>query len=504
MTRRLLRTSAFRGLRWKLTITYTLVTVAFLLGAEMVFLGLSLVFTSHVFSLPAARVIVRNIAPQARYFLERRPPDVEGLTLWLQEGAQLGFVVASEGTQFHRFTPVSLFFCDWQLLVFDREAQLLAMIPPEPDGSDNSLEAPGDVPGLERLWPVALSGVTSPVRLFSHTPEGHVTIAAPIRAKDGGTLGVLVATGSATKSAYPSLVDLAMVLSRSLVVFTATAGLIGLGFGFLTARGLSGRLGDLAGAASAWSRGDFGVLVQDDSDDEIGELGRQLNDMATQLRRLLHTRQQLAMLEERNRLARDLHDSVKQEAFALSAQLSAARALLHRDPAAAEARLGEAENLADQIRMELSGLIQELRPLDLRRRGLVAALREYVDDWSRLYRIHAHVTAPDDVPLPPSAEQALYRVAQEALSNAARHSQATAAEVRVRVEDNLVTLVIRDNGRGFDVDGARDVGVGLRSMRERVEPLGEFEVQSRPGRGTTVRATFNIPEGEQAQEEGVG
>jgi len=504
MKRRLLPTSLFRDLRWKLTITYTLVTVAFLLGVELIFLGVSQILNPRLFSLPAAGVMVTRIAPQARHFLARNTPDVAGLSQWLQEGAQHGFVVPVEGTRFHRFTPRSLFFSDWQLLVFDIEGHLLAMAPSPADGTIQPPDGPAEILGLEALWPVALCGETRPIRLYSHTPEGHLTIAAPILAGDGRTLGILVATGSSTEAVYPSLVDLATVLGRSLVVFTVFAGLVGLGFGFLVARGLSRRLGDLADAARAWSKGDFGVLVRDDSDDEVGQLTRQLNDMAVQLKTLMRTRQQLAMLEERNRLARDLHDTVKQEAFALSAQLSAARALLHRDGDAAESRLVEAETLADQIRRELSGLIQELRPLDLRRRGLVAALREYVDDWSRQYRIRADLAAPDEISLPEPVEQALYRVAQEALSNAARHSQATAVELGVEVEDRAVTLVLSDNGRGFDVDGAQGVGLGLWSMRERVEPLGEFSVQSRPGQGTTIRARFNILDEDLALGEGTG
>lgn len=494
MRRRLLPISAFRGLHWRLTITYTLVTVAFLLGAELLFLSLSQVLYPRLFSLPAAGVMATRVAPQARPFLESTPADVEGLAQWLREGANRGFVVSVEHARFHRFTPLSLFFGDWRLLVFDRGGHLLARAPSPADGTAQPPVGPMDIVGLEALWPVALSGETRPRRLYSHTPEGCLTIAVPIVGAGGRTLGIMVATGSSIEAVYPSLADLAAVLGRSLVVFVLAAGAMGLGFGFLAARGLSRRLGNLSDAADAWSEGDFGVSVRDSSHDEVGQLTRRLNDMAAQLKALLRTRQQLAMIEERNRLARDLHDTVKQEAFALSAQLSAARVLLHRDLGEAESRLSEAESLADQIRRELSGLIQELRPLDLQRRGLVAALREYVEDWSRQYRIHARVVAPDEVSLPSPVEQALYRVAQEALSNAARHSEATSVEVRVMADDRTVTLVMSDNGHGFDVDGAQGVGLGLRSMQERVEPLGRFSVRSRPGQGTTIRARFDIPE----------
>jgi NarL family two-component system sensor histidine kinase LiaS len=154
----------------------------------------------------------------------------------------------------------------------------------------------------------------------------------------------------------------------------------------------------------------------------------------------------------------------------------------------------EAEGLADQIRRELSGLIQELRPLDLQRRGLVAALREYVEDWARQYRIRARVVAPTEVSLPDPIEEALYRVVQEALSNAARHSKASEVEVHLEIRDAVVTLVMTDDGHGFDVAGAHGSGLGLRSMAERVAPFGKLSVRSSPGRGTTIRARFDIPE----------
>jgi signal transduction histidine kinase len=492
--RRLLSSVSLRGLHGKLTITYTLVTVAFLLGVELLIIGLSQVLYPRLFSLPAAGIMATRVAPQARRFFECDPPDALGLSQWLAEGAHRGFVVSVEHARFHRFTPLGLFFDDWRLLVFDRFGHLVAMAPSPSVEAAGTPIGPLSVPGMKSLWPVALSGETRPSRLYVHTSEGRLTIAVPIVAEEGPTLGILAVTGSSAEAVYPSLVDLTRVLGRSLIPFTLAAGVVGLVFGFLAARGLSRRLASLSEAANSWSEGDFGVTVEDRSYDELGQLTRRLNDMAAQLKTLLRARQQLAMIEERNRLARDLHDTVKQEAFALSAQLSAAQALIHRDPGAAELRLVEAERLADQIRRELSGLIQELRPLDLQRRGLVAALREYVEDWGRQYRIRARVVAPAEVSLPEPIEEALYRVVQEALSNAARHSKASEVEVRLDIRDTMVTLVMADNGHGFDVAGAQGSGLGLRSMEERVAPFGKLSVQSSPGRGTTVRARFDLPE----------
>ena len=150
-------------------------------------------------------------------------------------------------------------------------------------------------------------------------------------------------------------------------------------FWFLYCPGLTRRLRALDEVTDEWSRGNFEVLTRDASGDELGQLARQLNHMALQLQNLLQTRQELATLEERNRLARDLHDSVKQQFFATAMQIGAAQALLPQQPATAQTHLMEAERLAHQAQQELTTLIRELRPAALEGKGLAAALRDYLD-----------------------------------------------------------------------------------------------------------------------------
>ena len=108
-------------------------------------------------------------------------------------------------------------------------------------------------------------------------------------------------------------------------------------------------------------QGDFTQLVEDTSGDEIGQLAYNLNQMAQELESLLDTRRELVQIEERNRMARDLHDSVKQQAFAASAQISAARKFLAHNPKKAMENIEEAERLTNALRKELTGMIQELR-----------------------------------------------------------------------------------------------------------------------------------------------
>src|SRR5207244_3568897 len=192
---------------------------------------------------------------------------------------------------------------------------------------------------------------------------------------------------------------------------------------------------------------------------------RQLNRMAEQLQNLLEARQKLATLEERNRLARDLHDSVKQQIFAVSMQIGATKVLLKRDVAAAEGRLNEAEKLVRQAQQELTSLIRELRPVALEGKGLEAALRELATSWTQQTDIVANLRAEDIQTLSLTVEEALFRVAQEALANVARHSKATLVQMILTTTDETGTLSVVDNGQGFDTTHQGHMGVGLLSMR---------------------------------------
>jgi signal transduction histidine kinase len=224
------------------------------------------------------------------------------------------------------------------------------------------------------------------------------------------------------------------------------------------------------------------------------ELARDQNQqLLEELRAAQRQVQDLAVAEERNRLARELHDSVKQQVFATIMQLGAARVLLERDPNAARVHLIEAEQLAQQSGAELSLLIHELRPIALGDKGLVAAIQSYAADWSRQSKITADVRTRGAATLTPAAEHALVRVTQEALANVARHSRATAVTLDLELETNAATLTIADNGCGFDAS-TTSRGVGLASMRERLEALGgRLSVNSEPGTGTTIKAHYSSP-----------
>jgi two-component system, NarL family, sensor histidine kinase UhpB len=194
-----------------------------------------------------------------------------------------------------------------------------------------------------------------------------------------------------------------------------------------------------------------------------------------------------AQEEERARIARDLHDEVNQSLTGLLLRLEAARAAA---PPELEAGLDETKALANQAMRELLSLARQLRPTALDDLGLTAATAGQVEQLGR-GEITAEFAAEGDLSaLGDDAQLVVYRVAQEALSNAARHSGASRVTVSLRRrEDGGVELDVADDGRGFAFDESEG-GLGIAGMRERALLIGgELTIESRPGRGTTVHLT---------------
>lgn len=209
-----------------------------------------------------------------------------------------------------------------------------------------------------------------------------------------------------------------------------------------------------------------------------------------------------AALEERRRLARDLHDAVTQSLYSLSLLVEAARrhAQLGDRKAANDyiARLGE---LAQQALKEMRLLVYEMRPPSLKEQGLAGALQSRLDAVERHAGIRARLHVDMTRRLTPAAQLQLYRVAEEALNNALKHASATTVRIHIQSGDAGTILEITDNGRGFEPQAARaSSGLGLISMRERVEKLGgRFELDSAPGRGTKIRVTLEAMDGNHEQ-----
>ena len=210
--------------------------------------------------------------------------------------------------------------------------------------------------------------------------------------------------------------------------------------------------------------------------------------------RLYERGRELSVLEERARLARELHDAVSQKLFSIRAKARAAEVLVRRDPGRAIAEMESVAALGGQAHAELRAVIDGLAPPDLAAGGLAGSLRSYAVLAGKTHGVEVRFDAAAELPvLGPQQETAVYRVAQEALHNALRHSGAAVICMTLSVRRRRVVLEVGDHGRGFAADGPSG-GLGLASMRERAASAGgTLTVRSRPGSGTLVR--LELPAG---------
>jgi PAS domain S-box-containing protein len=236
------------------------------------------------------------------------------------------------------------------------------------------------------------------------------------------------------------------------------------------------------------------VTASKTAEQTIRTLLQFLQDRDEDRTRLLK-RTNAAIEAERNRIARDLHDGPIQGISATSLSLEAVKLMM-------ESNRGEALDTLRKVCLELSEeamnlrrIMSDLRPPVLEERGLIPAVRELCDRWQGELGVAVSVTADHMAAVHPDTETLAYRVVQEALSNVAKHAEATEVAVRIDVMSGTLQVEVRDNGRGFDPENAREylrVGkVGLASMRERAELAGgTLTIKSGPGAGTVVTATL--------------
>jgi signal transduction histidine kinase len=238
-------------------------------------------------------------------------------------------------------------------------------------------------------------------------------------------------------------------------------------------------------------------LTEKDGSAEFGDEDLQLIEMlaahaaiAIENARLFERSRELSILEERNRLARDLHDSVTQKLFGVVLTAEAAATLVGRDADEARAQLQRLQELAADAMEELRAVIFELQPPALESEGLPIALRKHVDVLRRVYRREIGLELAGASRLPPRADGEVFRIAQEALQNALRHAGAERIDVRLDARDARLALTVADDGIGFDpaAPALRSRRLGLTSMEERARAVGGvLTIESEPGGGTVVR-----------------
>jgi signal transduction histidine kinase len=210
-------------------------------------------------------------------------------------------------------------------------------------------------------------------------------------------------------------------------------------------------------------------------------------------RHLSEQAQQLAAVQERHRLARELHDSLSQDLYSIRLGVHIAREALNSDPEEAIAALEYVIALADAGMAEMRALIFELRPDSLAPEGLIGAINKQVAVLRTRYKLTVDAQLSEEPPLSLERKQALYFIAQEALHNIVKHAYASTITLRLTSREGELILEVSDDGKGFDPTGPFTGHLGLLSMQERAAQIGgTCSIESAPGRGTYCRVCIPI------------
>lgn len=495
----------FSQLRWKLTFSMIGVVVGALLVVLVMvsYLILNVAFIPDNLDQPEIwlNAIKNKVAPVLGPLLLEDPINVSEieLVLWNLNTTINEFTLFQVGdVQFNIKTKALVYGA-----LYNSKGQLIAYSQMLESKEHYGWEAlyTASIPGLVEPLTAALIGERD-VNKLSTTSESdfEMIVASPIigyipdenYAYKRSIVGAFVLIFESLPTEKDIPVHIQQLLGKSIAILIFAAGIMGAIFGFFTAKNFSKRFDQLASAAEDWSRGNLLVNIQDDTGDEFSHLAARLNQMAADLKDLMEKRQEIAVYEERNRLARELHDSAKQQAFAASFQIGSAIEHFESNPGEGKRHLLEAEKLVDSVRRELIDLIHELRPPAMSGRYLDETLNDYAIEWAHQNNIEVNFDSNGRKELPLEVKQSLYRILQEILSNTARHSQAKRVDIALEFDTNIVELSISDDGVGFDTNNSH-TGMGLRSITERTVSLGgNLEIQSAPGAGTKIYVRFPI------------
>jgi signal transduction histidine kinase len=282
-------------------------------------------------------------------------------------------------------------------------------------------------------------------------------------------------------------------LTRSVLISLVITAPIGGLFGLITTRGLVRRLHSLVLATTRFADGDYIQRVQVSRADEVGQLEQQFNRMAEQLVASIAQQQALAeqnaRIQERARISRDLHDAISQNLFSLRTLIDGLQTAIGSgaETTALQPHIALLEQTTNTMTREMRALLLEMRPPQLEGLSLTEALEALAEAYTLRLGI-AVTTTITPIVLNAATEQTLLRIAQEALSNAARHANATMITLSLAPQEQMACLRITDNGRGMNLnESSKTHGLGLHLMQERVQELpGTFLLETAPGRGTHI------------------
>ncbi|MFK7697513.1 HAMP domain-containing sensor histidine kinase [Paenibacillus sp. HJGM_3] len=291
--------------------------------------------------------------------------------------------------------------------------------------------------------------------------------------------------------------------------------LLGGGYGLWSSSRTRRRLEILGDSMLHLEKGNLSRAIPHLGDDEIGRLGVQLSRISTKWEEQVSSLQRLstnnaelaekarlsAVVEERQRLARDLHDAVSQQLFAISMTATAVGRTLDKDFEKAKRQIALIEEMSSVAQSEMRALLLHLRPVHLEGKRLSQGLMELLQELQAKVPIDIAWDMDERIRLPKGIEDHLFRIVQEALSNTLRHSKATQMELKLLRPSDSIRLSIRDNGVGFELDEGKHASYGLQSIKERVNEIGgTVHFITAPGKGTRIEIRVPIlaeEEGEQ-------
>lgn len=292
------------------------------------------------------------------------------------------------------------------------------------------------------------------------------------------------------------------------LLFMFLSIMIGAVYGYVQSSYTINRLRLLEETMMLLEKGHLNKAIPSLGEDEIGRLGERLNriskkweEQVSSLQRLSADNAQLAersrysaIAEERQRLARELHDAVSQQLFAISMTATAVGRTLERDFDKAKRQISLIEEMSSVAQSEMRALLLHLRPVMLKGKELTEAINDLVSELRAKVPMKIHLEVDDEVSLPKGIEDHLFRIIQEAMSNAMRHSQAERLDIRLlQREPGMVRLSIRDNGVGFDMTVEKLTSYGFVSMRERVNEIGgSIDIITAPGQGTRIEIRIPV------------
>lgn len=285
------------------------------------------------------------------------------------------------------------------------------------------------------------------------------------------------------------------------------AAVLGLIAGYIVGNLLKKRLNLLWEAAMNLERGVLSYRVPDLGLDELGELGWQFNRLAARWEEQVASLQRLsthnvelgeqlrqaAVIEERQRLARELHDAVSQQLFAIAMTTAAIKRMVTLHPERAAQQIELVEEMAAAAQAEMRALLLHLRPATLQDKSLREAVCDLLEELNQKQALAISWEIEEVLDLPTGIEDHLFRILQEALSNTLRHARAKTIFVKLFTLQGQVRLRIVDDGIGFDPEDEKLTSYGLVSMRERVNEVGgALDIYSAPGKGTQIEVRIPL------------